>query len=108
MRFLLDEHFSPVIAIGLRKRRIESLSVYECGLVQSPDPDVLSFALSRRSVILTCDADYLVLHAAGAAHFGIVYWTASNSDVGRVLHWLGLLNEVYEEDELASRVLFLP
>lgn len=63
-----------------------------------------STALGR--VLVTKDADFLHLHAAGIHHAGIVYVPGSLS-IGEMIRGLMLLEAVISPEEMIGRVEFI-
>jgi hypothetical protein len=65
------------------------------GLCGRDDPVLLQAATAEGRLMLTCDTDFLALHAswqaAGQRHAGIVYWHQDKYPVGeairRILHY---------------------
>jgi len=103
----LDEHVSPAIATGLRRRAIDVTTTREVGLQGADDIDHIAFALPAGRVIVTHDEDYLVLHAQGVRHAGIVYCHQHARTIGQILGALVLLWQVLEPREMANRVEYL-
>jgi hypothetical protein len=58
-------------------------------------------------VILTRDADFLRLHAAGAPHAGVVYCPQQARTLGELIRLLVLIWEVLEPAEMCGRVEYL-
>lgn len=82
MKLLLDEMYSDVIAIELRARGHDALSVREVtpALAGAPDDEVLSRVVTEQRTLITENVrDYRPLDAAlladGGHHYGIVYTT---------------------------------
>jgi predicted nuclease of predicted toxin-antitoxin system len=62
VRLLLDEHLSPVVADGLRRRGIDALAVAASPLAGGTDPEIWAAALRERRTIVTFDvADFVAL-----------------------------------------------
>jgi hypothetical protein len=77
MRLLLDEQLSEVIALELRPRHHDVVTVADAGLTGWPDPEVLAWAAAAQRALVTGNIqDFRPLHAAhlssGDQHFGIV------------------------------------
>jgi hypothetical protein len=70
------------------------------------DEDHLSLALSHGRVILTQDADFLRLHAAGARHSGIIY-ARQQTPVGMIIRGVMLIVEVLDAGEMVDQVEFV-
>ena len=94
LKFHLDEHVSPAIAAGLRRRGIDVTTTREVGLQGADDTDHIAFALPAGRVIVTHDEDYLMLHAQGVRHAGIAYCHQHARSLGQVLSALVLLWQV--------------
>jgi uncharacterized protein with PIN domain len=73
IRYYVDEHIAGAVVRALRVRGVDVMTVTEAGLRQAEDDEHLAFALHEGRVAVTCDADFLRLHAQGPAHAGIVY-----------------------------------
>lgn len=73
IKFYMDEHVPTTVTRGLRMRGIDVLTAQETGLLAASDEAHLALATDQGRVLLTQDADFLRLHAAGIAHTGIVY-----------------------------------
>ena len=108
VKFHLDEHMPLGTARALRKRGIDVTTAAEHGLRGADDPDQLTFTRTQRRVMVTCDDDYLSMHAKGVAHAGILFWTNVPPKVGQLYYWLALVYDVYEAEELNGRVEYLP
>jgi predicted nuclease of predicted toxin-antitoxin system len=54
----LDEHVSPAIADGLRRRGIDASTTVEAGLRSATDEAHLAYAQAQGRVMVTCDRDF--------------------------------------------------
>ena len=59
IRFYSDEHVAKAIAIGLRLRGADILTVQEAQLLGASDGDHLAYVLAQGRVIFTQDDDFL-------------------------------------------------
>ncbi len=107
IRFHLDEHVHPAIAAGLRLERVDVTTTRDAGLLRAPDTAHVAYALQSGRVIFTQDDDFLRLHAAGVEHRGIVYSAQQTRTIGQIIAGLVLIWEVYEPEEMVSRVEFM-
>lgn len=108
IRFHLDEHVHPGIAIGLRARGIDVTTTAEAELLEAEDVDHIEFALGEpRRVIVTHDDDFLKHHSDGTSHSGIAYCHQQKYSVGELLQMLSLLHACYTDEEMQGRVEFL-
>lgn len=107
IRFHLDEHCSHAIALGLRRAGIDVTTTSEAGLLHAPDERHIAFARLANRVIFTQDDDFLVLHARGVPHCGILYCRQGPRAVGWIIDALTLIWEVYEPEELVGKVEYI-
>ena len=104
IRFHLDEHLSPAIADGLRRRGIDCTTTRDAGLGGATDLEQLEFARRQRRVLVTHDSDFVALAAAGQSHFGIVHCRAGPRSVGRILAQLELIHLCLSEQDMINHV----
>jgi Domain of unknown function (DUF5615) len=83
LRLLLDEHYSPRIAQGLRRRGFDAVSVSErAELIGLSDSDLLRVAAAERRAIATENlADFVELTRQFASsdedHYGVIFTSTS-------------------------------
>lgn len=106
LRFHLDEHISPAVAIGLRRRGIDTETTVEAGLRSAADVEHLDYALERGRVIFTHDDDYLALAASGRHHAGIVYCKQGSRTIGQMIEFLQLLHLCMTPEDMHDHVEF--
>jgi hypothetical protein len=104
--FYLDEHDARAVALGLRRRGIDVLTVQEAGLAGESDRGHLTLATAQGRVIFTQDDDFLRLHAQGIPHAGIIYGHR-RMPVGDVIRGLVIISHVLSPDEMRDHVEFL-
>jgi Domain of unknown function (DUF5615) len=107
IRFHLDEHCDPAIAVGLRLHGVEVTTTPEAGLLHAWDEEHIAYGVVSGRVIFTQDQDFLRLHAAGREHRGIAFCFQQSRSIGQIIASLLLIWEVYEPQEMANRVEFL-
>jgi predicted nuclease of predicted toxin-antitoxin system len=107
IRFHLDESCDPRIAAGLRLHGIDVTTSNEAGLLNTPDAVQIAFAIAQNRVTITQDTDFLRIAASGQEHSGIVYFAAQSRSVGEVIRRIQLIWEVYEAEEMRTRVEFV-
>lgn len=107
IRFHLDEHVSPVVAEGLRRRGIDATTTQAAGLLGSDDEAQLAHCRAQSRVLLTSDDDFLRLHEQGIDHAGIVYCRQQSRSIGDMIRGLELIWEVLEPEEMRGKVEFL-
>lgn len=107
LRFHLDEQVSGAVARALRLHGIDVSTASEAQLRGATDESHLKFAHDGARVLVTHDADFLRLHAAGNEHFGIAYCRHDKHRIGRLVQLLLLLSDCYSPEEMAGTVEFL-
>jgi predicted nuclease of predicted toxin-antitoxin system len=85
IRFHLDEVCDPRIAAGLRQRGVDVTTVADADLLGASDEAHLVYAWVQARVLVTHDADFLRLHAAGAEHAGIIYCPLQSRSPGDLI-----------------------
>ncbi len=106
IHFYTNEHISPAVAAGLRRRGVEVLTTQEAGMLGQPDTAQLAFAASQGRALVTQDDDYLRLHAQGTPHGGIVY-APRQTQVGELVRSLMLIYQVLEAEDMQNHVEFV-
>jgi hypothetical protein len=104
--FYTDEQVAKAVARGLRLRGIDAITAAEANMLGQADEDHLRRALDMRRVMVTMDEDYLVLHASGIDHAGIVY-VPQGTSVGHLVRGLQFLFDVTNADEMHGRLEYL-
>jgi hypothetical protein len=77
------------------------------GLLQASDEEQLAYAVAQGRVVVTQDADFLRLAAAGRETAGIALYPGQGRSIGQVIRDLLLMWQVYEPEEMRNRVEFL-
>lgn len=106
MRFLADEHVPQAVVRALRERGVDIVRVQECGLGGASDTAILSRAFAEGLVVVTRDADFLRLHAAGTRHAGLVY-APHSSGVGAVVCGVVLIAQILSPDDMRGHVEYV-
>jgi hypothetical protein len=107
LRFHLDEHVSPAVAEGLRRRGIDVTLTHELGLSGADDPVHIAFALRENRAIVTHDRDFPHWHARGVRHSGIAYRYQQKYSIGELVHALLLLHGCLSAEEMAGTLEYL-
>jgi len=107
IRFHLDEHIHPGIAVGLRAHSIEVTTAADADLLGATDEKHLIFAHSEQRVLVTHDRDFLRHHSAKAEHSGIAYCHRDKYTIGDLLKILLLLHACESSEDMLGKVEFL-
>jgi predicted nuclease of predicted toxin-antitoxin system len=106
IHWYMDEQVPLAVTHGLRRRRIDVITVQELHETSASDEHPVELAALLMRVIFTQDADYLRIAATGKPHAGIVY-TPQSTPVGVVVRGLVLITEVYTAEEMANHLEYL-
>jgi len=108
LRFHLDEHVDPAIALGLRRRGIDVTTTTDAGLLGASDDEHLDFALNDSRVVFTNDADFLRIAARGRGHAGVAFCARGGSrTIGYIVLALAFFSDSLEPAEMANRIEYL-
>jgi len=107
LRFYADQHFPGPASRGLHRHGIDILTALEAGRCSLTDQEQLAFATSQGRVMVTFDADFLVLHQAGVAHAGIAWCPALKYSIRELIEALLLLHGVLRPDDMVNHVEYL-
>jgi predicted nuclease of predicted toxin-antitoxin system len=107
LRFHLDEHVDPDIALGLRRHWIDVTTSVEAQLRTQSDLAQLAFARQEQRVIVTHDADFLRFASSGVDYPGIAYCHKTARSTGEIIQHLILMYEVLTPQEMIGRVEYL-
>jgi predicted nuclease of predicted toxin-antitoxin system len=107
IRFHLDEHISPRVAVALRQRGIDVTTTREAGLAELDDPFHLRFATSEKRVIVTKDADFLRMATTIANHPGIVSCRRTTLSLRGLIEGLILIHGVLTPEEMSGHIEYL-
>lgn len=107
IRFHLDEHCDPAIAVGLRRHGIDVTTTLEAGLEGAADEVQLFHGLALERVVFTQDRDYLRIAASGMPHAGIAYCRQQTRSIGEIIEALALIWDIYETEEMANRIEYI-
>ncbi|HXG66751.1 MAG TPA: DUF5615 family PIN-like protein [Blastocatellia bacterium] len=108
----MDMHIPRAISEGLRLRGVNVLTAPEDGTTRTDDPDLLDRATALGRALFTQDGDFLNIAAerqrSGQAFAGIVFARQTEVTIGQCVNDLELIAKVYEPEDLANRVEYLP
>ena len=118
MRLLLDEHYSPEIAAGLRAGGRDVITVSECGMTGADDQSVLEYAAREGRALLTNNVRHFAplaerWAAEGRDHSGLMFTSDSSmprarATIGVYVEALsGLMDAHAGEDALRNAVRWL-
>ncbi|MDQ3704040.1 MAG: DUF5615 family PIN-like protein [Chloroflexota bacterium] len=106
IKFYTDEHVPKAVVRGLRQRGADVLTVVEAGMLGASDAEHVERAWAEGRVIVTQDADFLKLHAAGLAHAGIVY-APRQAPISEIIRGLMLVHQILDAVDMQGNVEFL-
>lgn len=104
LKFHLDEHISPAVADGLRRRGIDVTTTQGADLLHASDDNHLEFARVQGRVLVTRDDDFL----SAPAHAGVVYAAMKKRiPIGRFVRTLTRLHARFSGEQMVNRVVYL-
>lgn len=103
----LDENLTHKIAVQLRQKGIDVVTVYDLGLAGDTDINHLVRATEMGRVLVTADTDFLRLAAEGMEHTGIVFGVQEDHSIGDWVNALEMLCFVYSADDMKNHVEYL-
>jgi predicted nuclease of predicted toxin-antitoxin system len=110
--FYMDEHVPFAITAGLELRSVNVLTTQADGRQGTADGQILDRATELRRAVFTQDEDFLAeghrRQQTGEAFAGVVYAHQLNVTIGQCVADLELIAKVFEPQDLANRVEYLP
>lgn len=108
VRFLIDEHIDHAIVAALRLHGHDALTLAEAHLLSADDEQqILPFAHAESRVLVTRDADFLVMHARGDAHAGIVHWHGRKRNVREAIYYLLQLGRQETRESMSGAIRYI-
>ncbi len=107
LRFYLDENVPVQVALQLKSRGIDAVTVRDLGLLGDEDVNHLREATKQGRVLCTHDSDFLHLAASGFQHAGLVFGQQDIHYIGEWVNWLTLIHAVYTSEEMENRIEFI-
>lgn len=107
IRLYLDENITPKVAIQLRRRGVDIVSVHDLNLTGDTDANHLKRATDMQRVLVTADTDFLIMAAEGIEHAGIVFGVQENLSIGDWVNRLELVAIVYSAEDMINHVEYL-
>jgi predicted nuclease of predicted toxin-antitoxin system len=106
LKFLLDEDISAAVAVGLRARGVDAVSVHEVSRSNQgiADDEQLQFAVEQGRVLVTYNrGDFQVLdslwNAENQTHFGILWCTDAiirRPGIGELIRALSAMSDAFD------------
>ncbi|HAX77750.1 MAG TPA: hypothetical protein DCY88_18410 [Cyanobacteria bacterium UBA11372] len=110
--FYMDENVPRAVTNGLRLKGVDVLTAQEDNREGTPDPILLDRATELQRVMFTQDEDFLViaqLRQEEGINFGdVIYIHNQRLFIGSCVEDLEIIAKVYEPEDLANQVLYLP
>lgn len=107
LRYYIDENLTPEIALQLRLRGVDAISVRDLDLLGADDESHLERATVLGRVLVTTDTDFLRLDAAGIEHAGILFGKQRNHTIGDWVKELASLSYAYEMADFENQVEYI-
>lgn len=108
----MDVHVRRAITEGLRRNGVDVLTAQDDGGAMLADPDLLDRATKLGRVLFSMDDDLLteatMRQSAAIPFTGVIYAHQLRITIGQAVRDLTLIAEVYDLDDIADRIEFLP
>jgi len=108
----MDEHVPFAITAGLTLRGVDVLIAQADTSPGTEDSEILDRATALCRCVFTQDEDFLAeahrRQDAGVAFAGVIYGHQLNVTIGQCVADLELIAKVYEPEDMANRVEYLP
>jgi len=112
LKLYLDVHVQRAITRGLRSRGVDVLRSQDDGTDEFSDADLLDRATALGRAVFSRDEDFLAESShrqrIGAPFAGVIYAHQLKVTIGQCVEELELIAKVYEPEEMANRVIYLP
>lgn len=107
-----DVHIPFAVTAGLRLRGVDIITAQEDGAREFEDPALLDRATALGRAVSTQDEDFLIeahrRQESGEPFAGVIYAHQLNVTIGQCVADLELIAKVYEPEDIAGRVEYLP
>lgn len=108
----MDVHVRRAITAGLRLRQVDVLTAQEEGTDTLSDSDLLDRATELGRALFSQDTDLLreacERQRAGIPFAGVIFAEQLGITIGQCISDLELIAKVYEPEDIANRVEYLP
>lgn len=108
----MDENVPRQIAVGLRLRGVDVITVQEDGRAGMPDPQVLARATELARVLFSRDDDLLALahqrQKEGISFPGVIYSHPQGIGIGECVRELEVIAQASTVEECLNQVQYLP
>jgi predicted nuclease of predicted toxin-antitoxin system len=115
IRLAADADFNRRILTGLWRKRpgLDIIRAQDAGMRTAPDPDVLAWAAAEERVLLTHDQGTMTDYAydrvrTGQPMPGLFVVLKQQSQFGRTIDNILLIDDCSSTEEWADQVIFLP
>ena len=106
MRFLIDAQLPPALARYLSEAGHQSEHVYDIGMGEASDRNILHYAIQNKAVIITKDEDFVTLSSTNSDTPVVVWVRIGNIGKQALLRWMGsLLISIIREIESGEKLI---
>ena len=104
MRFLVDAQLPIGLARMLQQHGHDSQHVADLNMMETSDRDIWSLAKQSKSIIISKDEDFVIIHSADKHPVPLIWVRVGNTRRKELLEWferlLPLIEEKLESGEL--------
>ncbi len=105
MRFLVDAQLPIALARMLQQHGHESEHVADLRMMETPDRDIWMWAKQSKSIIISKDEDFVILHGADDHPVPLIWVRVGNTRRKELLEWFERLLPLIEEKLAAGELL---
>jgi predicted nuclease of predicted toxin-antitoxin system len=108
MKIYADENIERSIVEGLRRRRIDIVSVVELGYSGRSDEFHIKKAFETKAVILTHDIDFVKMaNSSKVSHRGIIFCHPKDVSIGQCISGVELITSILTDKDMENHIEFL-
>jgi len=112
LKLYMDVHVQRAITQGLHVRGVDVLRSQDDGTAEFSDAELLDRAMVLGRATFSRDEDFLTESShrqrIGEPFAGVIYAHQLKVTIGQCVEELELIAKVYEPEEMANRVIYLP
>lgn len=106
MRFLVDAQLPPALARYLCDTGHQAEHVYDIGMGEASDRDILHYAIQNNAVIISKDEDFVYLSSTNSETPTVVWVRVGNIGKQALLRWIGpLMIRIVSEIESGEKII---
>ena len=106
LRFHLDEHIDTAVARALKRAGVDVTTTVQANMRTLADTAHRAHATGEARVLVTCDRDFLAMHAENQEHAGIVFFPQSKRSIGQIVEKILALHAARAAEDMFGQVIY--